>query len=219
MNILIRNISCGCMILIGIAAIVTGAVFRKSYSDITQTTDYMDSMYVCEYQEGIVPDMTDDYIDRAAYVFVVEAYGYTKYMYQSICQKVKVVQVITGDNGCEGKDIFLYKGSWKLSEGNKREMSFVNELKKGEKYLVIAESKLDITAENKDIYSIPDMVVPPVFCLKKTQNVIVDITGWKNGYVPYNLVSDNEFFAASEGALEQLTDTKSKVLQYYGVEY
>lgn len=96
MNILIRNISCGCMILIGITAIVTGAVFRKSYYDITQTTDYMDSMYVCEYQEGIVPDMTDDYIDRAAYVFVVEAYGYTKYMYQSICQKVKLVQVITG---------------------------------------------------------------------------------------------------------------------------
>lgn len=130
-----------------------------------------------------------------------------------------MVQVITGDNGSEGKDIFLYKGSWKLSEGNKREMSFVNELKKGEKYLVIAESKLDITAENKDIYSIPDMVVPPVFCLKKTQNVMVDITGWKNGYVPYNLVSDNEFFAASEGALEQLTGTKSRVLQYYGVEY
>ena len=79
-------------------------------------------------------------------------------------------------------------------------------MKKGEKYLVIAESKLDITAENKDIYSIPDMVVPPVFCLKKTQNVIVDITGWKNGYVPYNLVSDNEFFAASELSLIHISE-------------
>lgn len=219
MNILIRYISCGCMVLIGITAIVTGTVFKKSYSDITQMTDYMDSMYVCEYQEGIAPDMTDDYIDRAAYVFIVEAYGYTKYMYQSICQKVNVVQVITGDKESEGKDIFIYKGSWKLSNGNRREMSFVNELKKGEKYLVIAESKLDITAENREIYSIPDMVVPPVFCLKKTKNVIVDITEWPDGYVPYNLVSDNEFFAASERALDQLTSTKNKILQYYGVEY
>lgn len=77
-----------------------------------------------------------------------------------------------------------------------------------------------IESEETEILSVKlydDFYIVPVFCYEKCQNAVILITG-DTTYVSYKDVADNEFFVASEGALQMVENLKEQMLQLYPSE-
>ena len=211
-------------VCIYLAAMAFGIVKRQTYTDLAKQENYLDQVVVAELPEGLANtscEKMSQILPDSALILRVEATGEIEHLFLVDRQRAVIRQVYAGDGLEEGEEICLFSGRWQLiadEEEQSIQRGFVNIMEVGTEYLVFAESvgedwKTDISLVKVNAGD-DEFVIAPVFCYEERQNVITPISGGTT-YVPYKDVKDNEFFAASEEALQVMLELKNRMLSLY----
>ena len=205
-----------------VIAAVFGAIFRFSYTNVSQREGYPDQLHVglipeaicvrtCQELEGMLPS--------APVILRVTPVSETEHLFSLGQQRVAVQQVFAGDTLAPGDEIYLTAYRWAINTDNAiptLERGFVNLLKVGSDYLVFAQTCDGLLYEDTPVYRLCDeTVIIPVFCYEDIPNHIVPISENSSTYVPYSQVSGNEFFTDSETGLQSWLQLKAAMLQAY----
>ena len=209
------------VLLVCITLGVFGLSHKASFTDIAHDEDFMQSLYVAEITEEIAAvecEMLARELPNCAYILRVKAIGTVDYRYEDGRQQVEVVEVFSGDNLDVGDIIYLTSPRWGLDlydDLKSVERGFVNILKGDYEYLVFCTSLIKSADNQIPTYQLfHESYISPVFCYTELDNVIVE-PGDNGTYIPYEKVKDNEFFAASSGALEKWKALKAEMIGRY----
>lgn len=204
-----------------LAVMAFGIMKKQTYTDLAEQENYLEQLQVAELTENIAGKecaAMQQSLPGAAIILRVEVTGEIEHLFQVDRQKAVIKKVYAGSGLEEGEEIYIFSGHWQLAlNGNpdSLERGFVNIMKAGTEYLVFAEELIE--SEETEILSVKlydDFYIAPVFCYEKCQNAVIPITG-DTTYVSYKDVADNEFFVASEGALQMVENLKEQMLQLY----
>ena len=164
----------------------------------------------CEKLEKILPE--------SPIILKVYAVEPIEHLFKISRQKVQIDTVYTGSDLNTGDYIYITSNRWKLNttgEPPSIERGFVNVMKEGDAYLVFLTEKME-TLDNEEIpvYRIvEESVLLPVFSFDEHENTVAEIGEYQHSsYVQYEKVKDNEFFAATEGALNAMLELKQKLI-------
>jgi len=216
MNKIVKSGTIAIFIITTVVCAMIGVYYRRSYTDITKQPGFMQEIKVCEVTEDTVMNLAGILKEDAGIVLRVKAYGEVKYDFYNIRQRVQVQEVFKGSTSLVGQDIYICKGSWFMNCDGTRNMGFVNEMKKDDEYLVFITEKIkNLKGEIIDTYDVVDTIITPVFNYENTENVIIPWEHTEEGYVKYQLVENNEFFVASQEALNVIVDMKEELLNSY----
>ena len=210
---------------ITILALLTGACFgiskKATYTDISRDPSYLDTIFVAEILEEHAVPACEELLKKlpgAPIVAKVTGAGAVEHLAFTSRQPVIVKKLYQGNGPGEGEEIYLTCNTWSLSlygEPYSMERGFVNVLNTGEDYLVFIENQEDSLGEKTPVYSLYcNNIITPVFSYENHENRIVDTIG-VHTYVPYRQVKNNEFFAASQTALDALETLKGRLLELY----
>ena len=209
------------VLLICIALSIFGLTQKSTFTDIAHDENYMQSLYVAEITEEIAElecEMLARELPNCAYILKVKAVGTVDYLYEDGRQQVEVVEVFSGDNIAVGDIVYLTSPRWGLDlydDLKSVERGFVNILKDDYEYLVFCTSLIKSADNHLPTYQLfNESYISPVFCYAELNNIIVE-PGDYGTYVPYAQVKDNEFFAASNGALEKWKALKEAMISKY----
>lgn len=207
-----------------LAVMAFGIMKKQTYTDLAEQENYLEQLQVAELTENIAGKecaAMQQSLPGAVIILRVEVTGEIEHLFQVDRQKAVIKKVYAGSGLEEGEEIYIFSGHWQLSlDGNPDsfERGFVNIMKAGTEYLVFAEKLIE--SEETEMLSVKlydDFYIAPVFCYEKCQNAVIPITG-DTTYVSYKDVADNEFFVASEGALQMVENLKEQMLQLYPSE-
>ncbi len=207
-----------------LAVMAFGIMKKQTYTDLAEQENYLEKLQVAELTENIAGKecaAMQQSLPGAAIILRVEVTGEIEHLFQVDRQKAVIKKVYAGSGLEEGEEIYIFSGHWQLSlDGNpdSLERGFVNIMKAGTEYLVFADELIE--SEETEMLSVKlydDFYIAPVFCYEKCQNAVIPITG-DTTYVSYKDVADNEFFVASEGALQMVENLKEQMLQLYPSE-
>lgn len=205
-----------------VIAAVFGAIFRFSYTNVSQGEGYPDQLHVglipeaicvhtCQEMEGTLPS--------APVILRVTPVSEIEYLFSLGQQRVAVQQIFAGDTLASGDEIYLTFHRWSVSTDNAiptLERGFINFLKVGSDYLVFAQAYDGLLYEDTPVYRLyGETTITPVFCYEDIPNHIVPISENSSTYVPYSQVSSNEFFTVSETGLQSWLQLKTAMLQAY----
>ncbi|HBA51009.1 MAG TPA: hypothetical protein DCZ91_25065 [Lachnospiraceae bacterium] len=204
-----------------LAAMAFGIVKKQTYTDLAGQEDYLEQLQVAEITEEFAePACTamSRSLPDAAIILRIEVTGEIDHLFQVDRQKAVIRQVYAGSGLEAGEEIYVYSHHWKLAlyeDPISIERGFVNIMEVGTEYLVFAEA---VSEDRKNgalsVKTYDDFFITPVFCYEERRNAIVPVTG-DTTYVPYKDVMDNEFFAASEEALQIIESLKGQMLSLY----
>lgn len=94
-------------------------------------------------------------------------------------------------------------------------MSFVNFMKDGADYLIFLSESIGYTKDGTEVFQLSqNHVIAPVFSYTAHDNVIYPVSE-ESTYVPYEAVSDNEFFAVDIDGLDAFLELKKSLVQMY----
>ena len=204
-----------------LAAMAFGIAKKQTYTDLAKQENYLEQLQVAELTENIAEKecaVMQQSLPDAAVILRVEVTGEIEHLFQVDRQKAVIQRVYAGTGLDEGEEIYIFSHHWQLIlDGNpdSLERGFVNIMKDGTEYLIFAEDLVE--SGETDILSVKlydDFYIAPVFCYEDCQNAVIPITG-DTTYVSYKDVADNEFFVASEGALQMVENLKEQMLQLY----
>lgn len=208
-------------ITISTVAVIVGIAKKQTYTDLVEQGNYLEQLQIAELTENIAENdcvAMQQSLPDAAIILRVEVIGELEHLFQVDRQKV-VIQKVYAGNGLErGEEIYLFSDHWQLIlDGNpdSLERGFVNIMNIGTEYLIFA----DVVVENYED-SIPivklcdDFNIAPVFSYEEQKNVVIPIMG-DTTYVSYKDVMYNEFFVASEEALQMIEWLKVQMLLLY----
>ncbi len=198
-----------------------GIFEKRTYTDITRDTSYLDSVYVAEIPENFALSCWEEVrqmLRGAPIVMKVCAVGEMEHLARTGRQKVKVETVFQGEGLKEGDEVYLTETRWNLYPnlyGFSMDRGFVNIMEIGESYLVFVEGQADGLGERMPVYELfGDTVIAPVFSYRTHENRIVQTDGMST-YVPYKMVSDNEFFAETQAGMDAFLTLKEEILGQY----
>lgn len=203
-----------------VGAIIVGAIFRSTYTNITTESDFMENHFsVALYDFDMSPDlitfMRED-LPISNIIIRVRAQGIREYEFESVKQLVEVLEVYHGDELSVGDEIYVrLKNAFLNFDWMTVNMGFVNFMRSDDEYLLFLERKFDSPdpkEENHYIFS--ELIIPGIFNYQDLDHTIIE-TSKGNRYVPYKDVKDNEFFVSSEEALAALLDLKHELLEAY----
>lgn len=204
-----------------LAVMVFGIAKKQTYTDLTKQENYLEQLQVAELTENIAEKecvTMQQSLPDAAVILRVEVMGEIEHLFQVDRQKAVIQRVYAGSGLEKGEEIYIFSDHWQLVlDGNpdSLERGFVNFMKDGTEYLIFAEDLVE--SGETDILSVKlydDFYFAPVFCYEDCQNVVIPVTG-DTAYVSYKDVANNEFFVASEGALQMVENLKTQMLQLY----
>lgn len=200
---------------------VFGFSYKSSFTDVAHDEDFMQSLYVAEITEEIAAvecEMLAQELPNCACILRVKAVSTVDYRYGDGRQQVEVIDVFSGENLNVGDIIYLTSPRWGLDlydDLKSVERGFVNILKGDYEYLVFCTSLVKSADNQIPTYQLfHESYIVPVFCYTELDNVIVE-PGDYGTYIPYAQVKDNEFFAASNGALEKWKALKEAIISKY----
>lgn len=203
------------------AAMAFGIVKKQTYTDLAGEENYLELIEVAEITEDIAETACTAMsrsLPGAPVILRVEVTGEIDHLFLVDRQRAVIRQVYAGDGLETGEEIYVFSRHWQLSldrEHNSIQRGFVNIMEVGTEYLVFAEAvSEDMGTAIPSVKMYDDFFITPVFCYEERQNVTVPVTG-DTTYVPYKDVKDNEFFAASEEALQKIETLKSQMLSLY----
>lgn len=204
-----------------LAAMAFGIVKKQAYTDLVKQEDYLEQLQVAELPETLAEfacaNMRQS-LPESAIILRVEVTGEIEHLFQADRQKAVIRQVYAG-NGLEtGEEIYIFSRHWQLVlDGNPDsvERGFVNIMETGTEYLVFAEAVMEDWETDIPLIKLCDnFIIAPAFCYEERRNVIMPILGDLT-YVSYKDVKDNEFFVASEEALQKVEELKKQMLALY----
>lgn len=220
--------------LLPLAALTVAAAVYGGYTRTT-LTDYTEGRNWAEFQVAVMPEvglkMVENmrkYLPSAPYILRVEVLGDLELANGTGQQKVKVVEVYTGDGLEVGQEFYLYHSGWNVSISEhyrSLERGSINVLEIGREYLVFLNGENDTLDSPIPVYRCMEGVrltddswvdfMAPVFCYDNIENVPVKYTGeWETG-VTYTQGRDNEFFGATDKLIEAWEQMKEEFLQMY----
>lgn len=204
-----------------LAAMTFGIAKKQTYTDLAKQENYLEQLQVAELTENIAEKecaVMQQSLPDAAVILRVEVTEEIEHLFQVDRQKAVIQQVYAGSGLEKGEEIYIFSDHWQLVlDGNpdSLERGFVNIMKNGTEYLIFAEDLVE--SGETDILSVKlydDFYIAPVFCYEDCQNIVIPVTG-DTTYVSYKDVANNEFFVASEGALQMVENLKEQMLQLY----
>ncbi len=208
-------------LLVCVSLCAFGIMHKSSFTDIAHEENFMSQLYVAEITEEFAEnecELLASELPNCAFILKVEALEGVDYRYDDGRQKVRVSKVFAGSNITEGDIIYLTTPRWGLDlydDLKSVERGFVNVLKGNYEYLVFCTSLIESADARIPTYQLyAESYISPVFCYTNFDNVIVE-PGEYGTYVPYEQVKNNEFFAASEGALEKWMRLKEAFISRY----
>lgn len=201
-----------------------GIYKSQTYTDASSDVSYLEWIYVAEKSESHAIsecEKLSEILPNAPVIARVTVLQEVEHLFHASRQLVQIRNIYQGDALKEGDQIYLTYQGWSLSlygEPYSLERGFVNLLNQGEDYLVFLGSQADGLGEKTPIYELygdyAETSIAPVFSCEEHENKIVE-TGAEHTYVPYNQVSENEFFAESQAALEAMEALKEKMINQY----
>lgn len=203
------------------AAVMFGITKKQNYTDLVEQGNYLEQLQIAELTENIAENQCvamQQRLSDAAIILRVEVIGEIEHLFQVDRQKVVIQKVYVGNGLERGEEIYLFSDHWQLIlDGNtdSLERGFVNIMNIGTEYLIFA----DVVVENCEdgflsVKLCDDFNIVPVFSYEEQKNVVVPITG-DTTYVSYKDVMYNEFFVASEEALQIVEQLKFQMLLLY----
>lgn len=211
-------------VLAVLGAGIFGAVKRQTYTDKAKEEDYLNRLQVGELSTWVAERVSEVFPERVSkgseYILRVEIVGELEHKFQADRQRVCVREVYAGSGVECGQELYLHSFGWCFSVNPPPisiERNFVNVLQVGKEYLVFGERLLEDPGDNLTTLIMTDAgVLAPVFCYEPIENTVVrPVSTDGSTYVSYELVKDNEFFVASEGAKEILEGLKEKYIAMY----
>lgn len=204
-----------------LAVMMFGIVKRQTYTNVTKQDAYLDQVMVAELTEKIAGRecaAMSQKLPDAPIILRVEVTGKLEHLFAVDRHKAVIKQVYAGNGVQKEEEIYLFSRHWTvdlLDTPNTIGRGFVNILQENTEYLVFAESVgIDEETGLPLVKLYDDFYIAPVFCYEERQNVIASV-GEENLYVPYLAVKNNEFFAASEEALQYMETLKTQMLSQY----
>lgn len=204
-----------------LAAMAFGIAKKQTYTDLTKQENYLEQLQVAELTENIAERqcfVMQQSLPNAPIILRIKATGEIEHLFQVDRQKAVIQKVYAGNGLEEEQEIYVFSDHWQLvldENTDSLERGFVNIMETGTEYLIFAEELVE--GERTDILSVKlydDFYIAPVFCYKDCQNVVMPVMG-DTVYVSYKDVADNEFFVASEEALQMVENLKEQMLQLY----
>lgn len=209
----------GTLFLLVFALTIVGVANKKTYTNITDSEDYLKDFSVGEIPGNIAAEdchQLKETLPDCKHILKVTAIDSMDIEFNTCLQHVLVQQVIKGDISI-GEEIYITTHRWNLViEGDDKtiERGFVNVLKTGEDYLIFCDEEI-AQKDGYTVYSLfEDSFITPVFSCSYSDNVII-ASNDTTTYVPYMEVKDNEFFAYDNQALEAWYDLKTELLKKY----
>lgn len=65
-----------------------------------------------------------------------------------------------------------------------------------------------------EVYDLGEYIVDPIFCYEELERVVAAVSG-ESTYVPYREVFENEFFACTDTAMDELLQLKADMMEKY----
>lgn len=208
-------------VLVIISTAVWGMSKRQSYTDITSKEDFMEQMVVAELPEDLAQGVCEELekvLLEAPIVLRVSSTEDMKYSFLSGIQYVLVKDVYEGEKSLAGQRLCLNFGRWSIvltEKYNTMQCGFVNVMKENEDYLVFLGEPYEGLGGELIYPFWGDTYVVPMFCYTDSENLSIPIKEELPTYVPYISVRNNEFFATSDSAIEELEELKESMLDKY----
>lgn len=211
------------IIVLGIISLaaVFGLYKKQTYTDVAKFPGYINSFAVAQLSEKMAIEeceKLEKILPESPIILKVYAVEPIEHLFKISRQKVQIDTVYTGSDLNTGDYIYITSNRWKLNttgEPPSIERGFVNVMKEGDAYLVFLTEKME-TLDNEEIpvYRIvEESVLLPVFSFDEHENTVAEIGEYQHSsYVQYEKVKDNEFFAATEGALNAMLELKQKLI-------
>ena len=159
------------------------------------------------------------------YIIRVKAVEEPEFKFLRTAQKVEIQQVYGGEGIQVGDTIeVMVSGNALFFEDEESttqshiNVGFANKMEVGKDYLVFLNRKLVSLDNSEIIYVSPEMIFTGIFAYEEKENKIVDSITESGHFAKYTDVKDNEFFAASEEALNYLLDLKKELIEKYPMD-
>ncbi len=206
--------------------VILGIYSRTTYTDVLADEEYLSRMDVAVLSEDSTimtcGYMEDELEAEAVAILKVEIAEGIEYLPgESARQKAVVREIFKGTWPSEGETIYLYSDHWGIhirDEPASVECGFVNIPIVGKEYLVFLSQKVtDLYQQQIPAYElVNDFYIAPVFSYEDVDNHIPTEDFYPGStYVPYSDLADNEFFGATQTALDTWKVLKSTLLLKY----
>ena len=191
---------------------------RFSYTNITESPDFMMHFQVAEMSENLLASVSEQMktdLPSSPIVLRVTPIGTIDCLFKTNRQLVKVEEIYKGEDISVGDQIYLTRGSWRLFfDDMTANMGFVNVMEEEKDYLVFIEGKIRALDSSERVYALADSILFPVFCYDTKKSKVIPINTSPT-YVPYSDVKENEFFVCSQEALDSILEIKNYFIDLY----
>ena len=164
-------------------------------------------------------------LEEAPVILLVTALDEEEILFKTVRAKVRVDSVLKGSGASEGDIIYPNRDGDAVHlnvEGDAyrfRDTGFVHPMRAGYTYLVFLEGMIDPVPGLKSeypVYRFLQTVIKPQFCLTDFENAVIPLdSNSYDTYVEYTSLKNNEFFAASDRAMQAMLDMKAAVLDKF----
>lgn len=201
-----------------IIAIVVGVFFRQTYTNVTAEDNVFENFNVALWDLDMSPNLIEamrEDLSNSNLIVRVKANGQVGYTFKNFKHYVEVLEVYQGSELEVGDNIEVNSLNWLFFfDDMSANLGFVNVMQQDQEYLVFLDGRLDTHDPEEKLYTLTDSLVAPVFNYQDKDHTIISVPD-DNRYVPYEEVSENEFFVRSEEALSALMEFKHELLQKY----
>ena len=219
------------VILCALLIIFTGVgmVLRSTYESFGEMDNPLSGMMVAEISSTLLESQANvaqlDLMLESKYILAVECTGELDFYYNSAVQKCKVVSVFKGKDISEGEEIEIVR-STSINTGsdfdgtayegeNSIALSFTNEMKIGEVYLVFLNHKI---ANSENMYIDPQFIFSHIYSYNYTDNTAKELINDMATYVYYDDVCDNEYFLVDDSENEIIKEIKDYLFEKFPIE-
>lgn len=211
------------IICVFVVCAVFGVSMKSTYTDLTAKDGYMMTMNVAELPEELAGNICDtmrELLPDSSYIIRVRGTGEERKIFHLFMQKVEIVDVIQAEEELlsAGEKIYITKSGWRYYfDLMAMDYGFVNKMQEGKEYLVFLDSRKDTTLDRTvdlEVYDLGEYIVDPIFCYEELERVVAAVSG-ESTYVPYREVCENEFFACTDTAMDELLQLKADMMEKY----
>lgn len=211
-----------------IAALGIGLWCKKEYKDFNKETQPLNHFCIGIFPDEIVDmqmEMLREMLPDSKSIIAARCEGKAEYYFSCAVQPVIVEQVFRGEELKKGNQIkvpvvsnLFFEKDMYIAGKPLANIGFMNEMVPGKMYLIFLDRKIN-TYDEEQIYAYNrDFIIRPNFCCETTENSPCISVSKMTNSVPYETVSENEYFVKSEKTIEKLNALKQELLKKYKIE-
>lgn len=190
-----------------------------TYTNVTADPNFINEFSVAEIPTAFAIqdcEVLKKILPESPIILKVTPVDTPEFFFKGWQQKVRIEHVFSGEGLASGSEIYITYDRWKSYVARKEmDLSFVNFMKDGVDYLVFLSESIGYTKDGIEVFQLPkDRVIASIFSYAVHDNVIYPVSG-ESTYVPYQEVSNNEFFAVDTEGLDAFLELKNFLMEKY----